>query len=403
MKHTGNTIATLLGFLLLFGICQPILAQGETDERALLKVPGSLSFRQDSLFLLNLRFRMQNRAGFNTISGENLRIGQYDFRVRRLRLRLDGFLMHPRFQYYIQLSFSRADLDLEAGEVAQPIRDAVLYYHLSKRFYVGFGQAKLPGNRQRVLSSGSLQFADRSIANAAFTLDRDFGMFAYWEQPLWAQAMLYAKGAVSSGDGRNAPANNDGLAYTGRVELLPFGTFRNSGDYSEGDIEYEPRPRLSIAAGYSYNSRASRTGGQLGQDLFELRDMGTFIADLMTKYKGWALMAEYFYRHSPNPFTRNLAGDIRYILTGNGMNVQASRMLTPKTEIAARYAFVQPSAQMQGLEARLDEALLGLSRYINKHRIKVQANVGYRWQQEGGASGRGGNRWTGLFQVEYGL
>jgi hypothetical protein len=89
--------------------------------------------------------------------------------VRRLRLRLDGFVLQRRLQYYIQLSFSKADMELEGGTVPQTIRDAMVYYHFNKRFYLGFGQSKLPGNRQRVISSGNQQFADRSIAA---TIDR---------------------------------------------------------------------------------------------------------------------------------------------------------------------------------------------------------------------------------------
>jgi hypothetical protein len=41
----------------------------------------------------------------------------------------------------------------------------------------GFGQTKLPGNNQRVVSSGSLEFTDRTINNSRFNIDRDFGLF----------------------------------------------------------------------------------------------------------------------------------------------------------------------------------------------------------------------------------
>jgi hypothetical protein len=40
-----------------------------------------------------------------------------------------------------------------------------------------FGQTKLPGNNQRVVSSGSLEFTDRTINNSRFNIDRDFGLF----------------------------------------------------------------------------------------------------------------------------------------------------------------------------------------------------------------------------------
>ena len=55
-------------------------AQTEIDERALIEVKDGISIRQDSLFLLNLRFRMQNRLGVTSVGGDDLRIATTDFR-----------------------------------------------------------------------------------------------------------------------------------------------------------------------------------------------------------------------------------------------------------------------------------------------------------------------------------
>ena len=116
----GVLTALLLAPLSAFG-------QNESDESALITVKDGVSISKDSLFLLNLRFRMQNRIGFNTISGEDLSTKAVEARVRRLRLRLDGFVLNDRLRYYIQLNFSRQDLDLVEDVVAQPVRDAMVY------------------------------------------------------------------------------------------------------------------------------------------------------------------------------------------------------------------------------------------------------------------------------------
>ncbi|PRY88490.1 porin [Mongoliibacter ruber] len=377
----------------------------ESDERALLNVGESegISFSKDSLFLMNLRFRMQNRAGFNTLEGDAFEVSEYEMRVRRLRLRFDGFVGNPRFQYYIQLAFSKADLDLETSLVAQPIRDAILYYFINENLYIGFGQSKLPGNRQRVISSGNLQFADRSTANAIFTLDRDFGFFLYKTIPFKNQSILQLKGVVSTGDGRNASAINDGLAYTGRIEYLPFGRFSNSGDYSEGDFEFEPKPKLALGLTLSENQKATRTGGQLGQELFDARNMNSFIVDGIYKHMGWAVMGEYLHRSSNDPITVDELGEIRYVLVGWGFNTQISKMLDRKNELAVRYANVTPNAQINQFQQRVDEALLGFTHYVNGHRIKIQANLGYKWLEGLAKFENTGNSWTGMFQVEFGI
>ena len=323
-------------------------------------------------------------------------------RVRRLRLRLDGFVLNDRVRYYIQLNFSRQDLDLVEDLVAQPVRDAMVYYHFNKHTYIGFGQSKLPGNRQRVTSSGNLQFPDRSIANAAFTLDRDFGVFGYHTIPMGVQ-QVQIKAAVSTGDGRGAVPENEGMAYTGRIEWLPFGSFANKGDYSEGDLEFEPKPKLSFGGGYCFNDRAVRTGGQLGSELFTPTDMGTFIADLLFKQQGWAFSAEYFDRQSDEPITTNDEGEVSYITTGYGVNAQLSKVFKSKYEFVGRYSLVQPTGEIAELRGSTEEVLFGSTKYLNGHRIKLQLYTGYRWTEGLMELGHVGNAWTTLFQVEFGI
>lgn len=398
-----NFLRILSVSILLSLVGTPAKAQNESDERALLEVQNGISISKDSLFKLNLRFRMQNRFGLRTESGEDLSIEQTDFRVRRMRLRLDGYVLNPRIQYYIQLGFSKSDMDLDGGSFAQPIRDAIIYYYFNPNFYVGFGQSKLPGNRERVVSSGNLQFVDRSIANGVFTLDRDFGFFAYYTLPTKGKAQYQLKGAVSTGEGRNPSPGDNGLSYTGRIEFLPFGKFKNGGDYSEGDLEFEPKPKLSLALTLNSNQNAVRARGQLGSDLYAKRDQKVLIADAMFKYRGWGVLAEYFQRRSPDPITRNSAGAIRVVWIGKGHNIQLSKMISSKSELALRYAEVRPEDEIKPYESQGDEVALGFSRYLNGHRIKLQGNLGYGWANNEWNLVNTSNFWFGTFQVEFGI
>ncbi len=381
----------------------PTIAQNESDERSLLNVENGISISKDSLFKLNLRFRMQNRFGVRTESGEDFSIEQTDFRVRRMRLRFDGYVLNPKIQYYIQLGFSKSDIDLDGGTFAQPIRDAIIYYHFNRNFYVGFGQSKLPGNRERVVSSGNLQFVDRSIANGIFTLDRDFGFFAYYTLPTKGIAQYQLKGAINTGEGRNPSPGDNGLSYTGRFEYLPFGGFQNAGDYSEGDLEFEPNPKLSIGVSLNVNKKAVRSRGQLGSDLFQQRDQKVFILDAMFKYRGWGMLGEYFNRTSSDPITQNALGATRVVWVGRGHNVQLSKMISKRSEVAIRYAEVIPSEEIRGFENQGEEATLGYSRYLNGHRIKIQGNFGYGWANNEWILRNTSNFWFGVFQVEFGI
>lgn len=401
---TGKWQAGLLwAFLVL--ISPTALAQHETDEAAYLARTNSLSFQAaDSSFLLKMRFRMQNRVSLFSNSGQDLGLNAVDARIRRLRVRLDGFVLSPKFRYYIQLSFSRADLDLETEETPQVVRDAILFYHVNENLYFGFGQTKLPGNRQRVISSGSLQFAERSIANARFTIDRDFGLKGYYTSP-GERHNVILKGAISTGDGRNALTGNNGLAYTGRVEWLPLGLFPYDYDYVEGDPDRIEVPKIALAGTYSANFKAVQAGGQLGLPLTRPVDIRTAFADLTFKYRGWALQAEYFWRDaSQQGFLENGAeGQPLFVYTGRGLNVQTSRMLNDHDEIAARYALTAPFARLRPLQRQREELVLGWTHYLRNHRFKWQVNLGYFVADGVYRLDHPGNRWNVIGQVEVGI
>jgi len=397
-------IPVLSFFLGLFLFIDSATAQVESDERALIEVKDGISISKDSLFRLNLRFRMQNRFGYQSKTGEFFNAQHFEARVRRLRLRFDGFVINKRLQYYIQLSFSRADQNLETGTIAQTVRDAILYYHFNNRFYVGFGQSKLPGNRQRVTSSGNLQFADRSIANTAFNIDRDFGFFGYYTIPMEGSE-FNLKAAITSGDGRNASPLNNGLAYTGRIEWLPLGAFAVNTDYMEGDLDRTPTPKLSLGATYSFNNKAVLSSGQTGSFMRTPQDIQSIIADAVFKYNGIYFLAEYFNKRVDTPVLFDpVTQGFQIIQSGQGVNTQLSYTYESMYEPSIRYARVFPVEEIRSFNKIQNEIWLGISKYLNGHRVKAQANLIYFWLDNNIEPNRSGNnRWSFLFQVEFGI
>jgi phosphate-selective porin len=358
-----------------------VVAQSETDEKAFIRFDKGLGFFDpDSIFGINIRFRMQNRVQLTTVSDDDLTIEKTEALVRRLRLRFDGYLGSPRFTYYLQLAFTRSDQDWEGSHEPNIIRDAMIYYNFSDNFYIGFGQGKLPGNRQRITSSGSQQFMDRGINNNEFNIDRDFGLFAYYT--LFGNTMpLNIKAALSSGEGRNSPSTDNGYAYTGRIEWLPLGEFAHDGDFSEGDLEFETSPKLSMAGGISFNKNAKKTLGQRGDFLINPHDITSLFADVAAKYMGWAVYLEYINREVKGSAWDAPAQNNLYVLTGEGFTAQASYCMKSKYEIAARYSMVNPDSEISTVEPKARVTTLGLNKYLNNHKVKLQLNVSHREDQ----------------------
>lgn len=367
----------------------------------------------DSTFSLNFQFRMQNRALYAAESDNGNSPAAYEFRVRRLRLKLEGFVYNPKITYYIQLSFARGDMDYRGFDLNKVnnnpnvIRDAIFFYSPTPKLKLGFGQTKLPGNRQRVISSGDLQFYDRSIMNSRFNIDRDFGFFAHY-----TMKHIILRGALTSGEGRNSEISNDGLAYTGRVELLPFGPFTAGNDYVEGDLAREQTVKVSIGSTFSYNESALRQAGQLGNDLYETRDLTAFEVDLLAKYNGWAFLGEYMNRSTLNPVTVSETDPtkLRTVYEGYGLNNQLSYLFKNKFEIAARYAMTRPSSSLFDNtnqptlnENQFENYELGITRYFNGHRFKIQGGVMYTRLTDLQINKYYDSFWSTVFQIEIGI
>lgn len=336
----------------------------------------------DSLFSLNLRFRIQNRIAGTTVNEEELHINEYEAIVRRLRLRFDGYVYSPKLTYVLQLSFARGDIDFENTNFPNIIRDAMVIYRINKKFAIGMGQTKLPGNRQRIVSSGDLQFADRSNLNSTFNIDRDFGVQFYHENNLIGKSYYSLRAAISSGDGRNIAKTNDGLGYSIRGELFPFGSFTNGGDYYEADLAREKTPKLAIAGFYMYNDRAVKTGGTLGKFLTTPVSFSNLGADLLFKYNGWALSSEFCMRDAANPINTELSNPtkVAYIYNGYGTSTDLSYLFRNNWSIGSRLTTLTPTGaiRQKGLEKPTNYYSVGVSKYLRGHRLKIQSDLTYK-------------------------
>jgi hypothetical protein len=151
--------------------------------------------------------------------------------------------------------------------------------------------------------------------------------------------------AVTTGD-YLSPSNLGGFNYTGRIEIAPFGPMPY--DYSKQGLllnGYEAQElKMIIGASYSFNDNASYSSGNVGPITTVERDVTTFIADALIRYKKWAFTAEYFYKEAPIPVVYDANFNVRGIYnTGEGANASIG-YTTSKQSLFARFTYVNPYA-----------------------------------------------------------
>jgi len=258
------------------------------------------------------------------------------------------------------------------GNTERYVMDAVLKYNFFENFVLWVGQTKLPGNRERVISSQALQFVDRSQLNSKYNIDRGTGVQLHGKQKLGA-VVVKEIGAISMGEGRNFTADNiGGYEFTGRLELLPFGEFSSKGDYFGSDLKREKTPKLAVGFTYDQNNATTREAGWSGDYLAEARNQNTIFIDAIFKYKGISLMFEYANKTTDESA---LLADGTSYQTGTGMDISLGYLFKNNFEIAGRYTAIKP--ENNNWSDDYSETTLGLSRYIVGHNLKVQSDFTY--------------------------
>lgn len=336
---------------------------------------------KDSTFSLkfNTRFQSLYEAKVNTLTDD----WTDKTMIRRFRLKFAGFAYDPKFEYKIELALANRDQRVavkNTNDGANVVLDAIIKWHFAHNWQLWFGQTKLPGNRERVISSQQLQFVDRSNVNSRYTLDRDQGIQVRHKHKVGI-GELREIGSISLGDGRNViDSNSGGYDYTLRAEYLPFGSFKSKGDYFGADVLREPTPKLSIGVSYDYNDGASKSRGQLGDYMESNSSLESVFIDLMFKYRGFSVMSEYvdkqvaagpaFGIEHGSRTSDNPAGDILFYYTGTGFNVQSGYVFNNNFEVAARYTTVNPVFYNDN-----KQYTFGLSQYISKHTLKLQSDI----------------------------
>ena len=351
-----------------------ILISHAEHSYAQLKVPdkygnGINLIAADSSFKVKLNIRLQNRYDgfFLQTDDPSYTDNKYSDKVwlRRARIKFGGYAWKSNLTY-------KFEFDMVSGQVL----DAVITWNFIGNFSLWAGQTKLPGNRERVISSQKMQFVDRSFLNSEYNIDRDKGLQLHHHFKA-GKMVIREISSVSIGEGKNYTTlnPNSGYDWTQRIEFLPLGDFKSKGDYIGGDLSREESLKVAIGTTYDYNDNALRERGQRGDELSSMRDITTLFIDMMIKYQGLSVMAEYADKATTrSPALIDTSGSVfQSYRTGTGINLQVGYLLKSNWEFAGRYTQITPEDVTGNPD--ISSYTFGISKYIVDHTLKFQTDV----------------------------
>lgn len=340
----------------------------------------------DNAFALETRMRAQILYTTAKVEDEDW---EQSIELRRARLQFGGHVFGEDNEFKFELAVSPSDTAMRSGSPPQtsPLLDYYFEFKQLDNLNLRVGQYKVPYSRERVISSGDLRMVDRTILNMEFNLDRDIGLDIRSEDFLQLDLLRYYLG-IYLGEGRNSYSMNDfGMMYIARVELLPFGTFK---DYREADLEISKSPKLSIGFAYAYLAHAANNQGILGS---APADGGTtnfhhVTADVVFRVMGVSVEGVFMWRDGErDPGDVQTEGELVIEDPRNGWGVSGQAgVLVAGTgfELVARTSILRAAEDSSLTEA--DEYGLGLNYYFAGHPFKLQADVFRLGEKEPGAN-----------------
>lgn len=293
------------------------------------------------------------------------------FRMRRLRMRIQGESPQHKMGYRLQYDFSgNGEVDATTN---QYLLDAFFWYKPTKRTEIEIGKRATPSdNRELWMLSQTTQFPERSRLTSAFASIREVGIFVNGRYRV-GNSRSYVRPYLSltTGDGDDLRARNYGGAkVAGRLDYLPFGLFTYYGQFRQIDLVREATPKLVVGVVGSYNhGMSSRRGRASGSILYLDSDFNPALpnywklgADFLFKYRGFSMIGEYtfadgnvpddvFYRvrndgsFATTFLVNGLQDPTNYILgrmmVGSGYNLQAGYILRNGLSFDARATHLQ--------------------------------------------------------------
>ena len=361
---------------------------------------GILFNFDDSTHMFQIGGMSQPRFLNSRVNDTTLDPGNY-FGIKRSYFSLNGSLNKGMFSFLIQTNFSDS----------YPLLDAWAGYHPNKNVSIYFGQRMSPFNNLSMqIMEYNLQFASRNYLSQNFTESgREFGLFI---ESKFSIGNIGFKPilAITSGDGKNSfgvlssDTDQGGLKYGGRLNIYPFGFFKENNEFIGHDTYKEKSHKLMLGFSSSLNQGASHEIGE-GHYFQDLPPNGTFMffdtignrklpnylknyVDILYKYKGFNILFEYVNTAAYNlqGTSLNSTGSLlleptqisQYLVLGNAFNIQGGYLFKSDWSIDLKfgrsyYEFEQTYSILQNY----DSMGVGITKYFSNRAVKTQLMASY--------------------------
>jgi phosphate-selective porin len=297
---------------------------------------------------------------------ENAGDSQGSFRIRRAKLKFEGWFYRPYLTYEVQTNWP----GIATANLGQYLEDANINWDVTKGkklFMVKLGQYKVPFGLQELISSGSQQFVDRALVSNVYFRGRDTGATVWGV--LGNNKFEYRAG-LFNGNGLTRSVNdNDKFQWNARVSFqpngaVPLGTYSGA-HQSESDFESKAlgKPIFVVGAAFEQNDLSF-----VATDLKTNIKSTLYTVDLMFKHRGFSATGAYTWgEREPQ--------EINPRFDTSGWYAQAGYFLKPETwELAFRYGENDPS-DIVGPD-KITEIRGALNYFYARHALKVQLDYG---------------------------
>ena len=323
---------------------------------------------------INIRSQLRFSSPFTSAprkESDFSRADDEDLRFRRARFKMEGHIAKPWIKY-------KYEHDLVDGRLL----DARFTFAKWKWLQVSAGQWKAEFSRERVDSSGKQQFAERSITNRAFTVDRQKGVMLHGRigEGEWWDSQYFS--GVFSGNGRgfyhsgfDGRSHDDGAALW--VNRYQWNALGGGVGFSQSDVARTQAPALSLAVASArnrsrYTRFSSSGGGQL--DGFAAGDPGQYsihqeLVEAAFKYRGFSSQNEYHWKRIRDNVSGRQTPMQGMVLQAGYFFHEMWRAVPRQLELGVRKAFVDPNT---GLTAnRQREIAFVVNWFFESHNNKL--------------------------------